>query len=197
MKFCYNTNSTLPKQCQKSRSILHDGSRTFGLFWKEKPLSYNRRNTVLTSIIVFQLRLVLILEGYSFTLTLNKWIQTVQWQDDFSRSEETVFTIELQTNMSCRAPPLIVAVSTYLIQQKVNELGDNCNQNCHLWRKIFRFMVENFVLLLQQSSKNTICDNKTNDLPSQMTISNSVILILMYFYIVSSFQSVLLCTTGA
>ena len=46
MKFCYNTNSTLPKQCQSSRSVLKDGSRTFGLFWKEKNLSYNRRNTV-------------------------------------------------------------------------------------------------------------------------------------------------------
>ena len=46
MKFCYNTNSTLPKQCQSSRSVLQDGSRTFGLFWKEKTLSYNRRNTV-------------------------------------------------------------------------------------------------------------------------------------------------------
>ena len=46
MKFCYNINSTLPKQCQRSRSILQDGSSTFGLFWKEKTLSYNRRNTV-------------------------------------------------------------------------------------------------------------------------------------------------------
>ena len=46
MKFCYNTNSTLPKQCQSSRSVLEDGSRTFGLFWKEKNPSYNRRNTV-------------------------------------------------------------------------------------------------------------------------------------------------------
>ena len=36
MKFCYNTNSTPPKQCQSSRSVLQDGSRTFGLFWKEK-----------------------------------------------------------------------------------------------------------------------------------------------------------------
>ena len=36
MKFCYNTNSTLPKQCQSSRSVLQDRSRTFGLFWKEK-----------------------------------------------------------------------------------------------------------------------------------------------------------------
>ena len=36
MKFCYNTNSALPKQCQSSRSVLQDGSRTFGLFWKEK-----------------------------------------------------------------------------------------------------------------------------------------------------------------
>ena len=46
MKFCYNTNSTLPEQCQSSRSVLQDGSRTFGLFWKEKTPSYNRRNTV-------------------------------------------------------------------------------------------------------------------------------------------------------
>ena len=46
MKFCYNTNSTLLKQCQSSRSVLQDGSKTFGLFWKEKNPSYNRRNTV-------------------------------------------------------------------------------------------------------------------------------------------------------
>ena len=50
MKFCYNTNSTLPKQCQSSRSILLDGSRTFGLFWKEETPSYNQRNTVLHKI---------------------------------------------------------------------------------------------------------------------------------------------------
>ena len=48
MKFCYNTNSTLPKQCQSFRSVLQDGSRTFGLFWKEKNPSYNRRNTVIS-----------------------------------------------------------------------------------------------------------------------------------------------------
>ena len=41
MKFCYKTNSTLPKQCQSSRSVLQ------GLFWKEKNPSYNRRNTVI------------------------------------------------------------------------------------------------------------------------------------------------------
>ena len=46
MKFCYKTNSTLPKQCQSSRSVLQDGSRTFGLFWKEKNPPYNLRNTV-------------------------------------------------------------------------------------------------------------------------------------------------------
>ena len=46
MKFCYNTNFTLPKQSQRSRSILQDGSRSLGLFWKEKILSYNRRNMV-------------------------------------------------------------------------------------------------------------------------------------------------------
>ena len=49
MKFCYNTNSTLPKQCQSSRSVLQDGSRTFGLFWKEKnpvlqPKKYGSRH---------------------------------------------------------------------------------------------------------------------------------------------------------
>ena len=36
MKFCYNTNLTLPKQSQRSRSILQDGSTSLGLFWKEK-----------------------------------------------------------------------------------------------------------------------------------------------------------------
>ena len=46
MKFCYNTNFTLPKQSQRSRSVSQDGSRSFGLFWKEKTPSYNRRNTV-------------------------------------------------------------------------------------------------------------------------------------------------------
>ena len=35
MKFCYNTSFTLPKQSQRSRSILKDGSRSLGLFWKE------------------------------------------------------------------------------------------------------------------------------------------------------------------
>ena len=46
MKFCYNTNFTLPKQSQRSRSVLQDRSRSLGLFWKEKTLSYNRINTV-------------------------------------------------------------------------------------------------------------------------------------------------------
>ena len=48
MKFCYNTNFTLPKQSQRSRSVLQDRSRSLGLFWKEKAPSYNRRNTVHT-----------------------------------------------------------------------------------------------------------------------------------------------------
>ena len=46
MKFCSNTNFTLPKQSQRSRSVLQDRSRSMGLFWKEKTLSYNRRNRV-------------------------------------------------------------------------------------------------------------------------------------------------------
>ena len=46
MKFCYNSNFTLPKQSQRSRSIFQDGSRSLGLFWKENNPSYNQRNTV-------------------------------------------------------------------------------------------------------------------------------------------------------
>ena len=46
MKFFYNTNFPLPKQSQRYRSILQDGSRSFELFWKEKTLSYNQRNMV-------------------------------------------------------------------------------------------------------------------------------------------------------
>ena len=46
-KFCYETSFALPKQSQRSRSILKDGSRFLGLFWKEKTLSYNRRNMAL------------------------------------------------------------------------------------------------------------------------------------------------------
>ena len=47
MKFCNNTNFTLPKQSKRSRSILQDGSRSLGCFGRKKTLSYNRRNTVL------------------------------------------------------------------------------------------------------------------------------------------------------
>ena len=47
MKFCYNTNFTLPKQSQRSRSVLQDGYWSLGLFWKDKTLSYNRRNQYL------------------------------------------------------------------------------------------------------------------------------------------------------
>ena len=46
MKFSYNTKLSLPKQSKRSRSVLQDGSRSLGLFWKKKTLSYNRRNTV-------------------------------------------------------------------------------------------------------------------------------------------------------
>ena len=44
MKFFYNMRFTLPKQSQRSRSVLQDGSRFLGLFWKEKTSSYKRRN---------------------------------------------------------------------------------------------------------------------------------------------------------
>ena len=46
MKFCYITNFPLPKQSQRSRSVLQDGSRSLVLFWKENTPTYNRRNTV-------------------------------------------------------------------------------------------------------------------------------------------------------
>ena len=55
MKLCHNTNVTLLKQSQRSRSVLQDGSRSLGLFWKEKSLSYNRRNTVASFTQVFSL----------------------------------------------------------------------------------------------------------------------------------------------
>ena len=38
MKFCYNTSFSLPKQSQSSISVLSDGSRFLGLFWKEKKI---------------------------------------------------------------------------------------------------------------------------------------------------------------
>ena len=50
MKFCHNTNVTLLKQSQRSRSVLQDGSRSLGLFWKEKSPSYNQRNTVVFEV---------------------------------------------------------------------------------------------------------------------------------------------------
>ena len=47
MKFSYNTKLSLPKQSKRSRSVLQDGSRSLGMFWKKKKTpSYNRRNTV-------------------------------------------------------------------------------------------------------------------------------------------------------
>ena len=36
--FCYDTSFTLPKQSQRSRWILLDGSRFWGMIWKEKKL---------------------------------------------------------------------------------------------------------------------------------------------------------------
>ena len=48
MKFCYNTNLPFlnnPKDLDPSCKM-DLGSRSLGLFWKEKTLSYNQRNTV-------------------------------------------------------------------------------------------------------------------------------------------------------
>ena len=47
MQFCCNTSFTLPKQSQRSRSVLKDGSRFLGLFWKKKTLSYKGRYMVI------------------------------------------------------------------------------------------------------------------------------------------------------
>ena len=60
MKFCYNTNFTLPKQSQRSRSILQDGSRSLGLFWKEKTLSYNQRKTVIGTSLETMIMIILV-----------------------------------------------------------------------------------------------------------------------------------------
>ena len=57
MKFSYNTKLTLPKQSKRSRSVLQDGSRSLGLFWKKKKTpSYNRRNTVV--LLLYDYRIV-------------------------------------------------------------------------------------------------------------------------------------------
>ena len=45
MKFCYNTNFTLPKQSQRSRSVLQD------CFGRKKTPSYIQRNTVSHTVI--------------------------------------------------------------------------------------------------------------------------------------------------
>ena len=52
MKFCYNTSLTPPKQSQRSRSILKDGSRFLGLFWKET-MSYNQRFVVVVVLLFY------------------------------------------------------------------------------------------------------------------------------------------------
>ena len=54
MKLCYMVMSfTLPKQSQRSRSILNEGSRFLALFLEEtETLSYNRRITVFKSLSV-------------------------------------------------------------------------------------------------------------------------------------------------
>ena len=44
MKFCYNTSFTLLDNLDLS---FLDSSRFLGLFWNEKTLSFNGRNTVL------------------------------------------------------------------------------------------------------------------------------------------------------
>ena len=37
---------------KRSRSVLQDGSRSLGLFWKDKTPSYNRRNTVRVIMVI-------------------------------------------------------------------------------------------------------------------------------------------------
>ena len=63
MNFCYNSNFTLPKQSQRSRSVFQDGSRSLGLFWKENNPSYNQRNTVVEKhdllVLLFSCQLLL------------------------------------------------------------------------------------------------------------------------------------------
>ena len=46
MKFCDNTNFTIPEQSQRSRSVLQDRSKSLGLFWKEKKLCLYQNKVV-------------------------------------------------------------------------------------------------------------------------------------------------------
>ena len=46
MKFCYNTNSTLPKQCHDLDPSYKTDLELLDCFGRKKAPSYNRRNTV-------------------------------------------------------------------------------------------------------------------------------------------------------
>ena len=46
MKLCYNTIFTRPKQSQRSKPLLKDGSRFLGLFWKEKSVLYPKKYSI-------------------------------------------------------------------------------------------------------------------------------------------------------
>ena len=82
MKFCNNTNFTLPKLFHTSRSVLEDGSRSLGLFWKEKSPSYNRRNTVPSSN---PARSIIFVSVDSFWFVV--YVHAVCKQQRFCRSE--------------------------------------------------------------------------------------------------------------
>ena len=78
MKFYYNSNFTLPKQSQRSRSILQDGSRSLGLFWKEKTLFYNRRNMVKAVLMINAAqRMFLWRNGNIFHITRFKYYEVM------------------------------------------------------------------------------------------------------------------------
>ena len=46
MKFCYNTNSTLPKQCHDLDPSYKTDLELLDCFGRKKAPSYNQRNTV-------------------------------------------------------------------------------------------------------------------------------------------------------
>ena len=114
MKFCYNTNSTLPKQCQSSRSVLKDGSRTFGLFWKEKNPSYNRRNTV--SVLWFYNQI-----HRNFLLKKCEKLCTAKASHIFSTKNIGIFEIlmfAILTKFVKMAPPTMLTITWFIFFSK-------------------------------------------------------------------------------
>ena len=75
MKFCYNTNSTLPKQSQRSRLNLWD---CFG-----KTPSYNRKNMVYTPVLWYPIYELIVSSGYQSQVHLHCHLMSQQIKQSF------------------------------------------------------------------------------------------------------------------